>query len=163
MAVSAKFERMVQRAVGPRLDALDRDIAHVRAIAASALDGIPDLRRQLLAARSTDEYSHALSDPNPLVTVRIPTYRRSKLLVERALPSIVRQTHQNFEVIVVGDGCTNDTAERIPAFGDPRVRREPSLPISVPRGPGATLARRRSARSERGCRAGEGELARIAE
>ena len=47
---------------------------------------------------------------------------RTELLVERALPSIVRQTYQNFEVIVVGDGCTNDVAERIEDFGDPRVR-----------------------------------------
>src|SRR5581483_3909922 len=67
-------------------------------------------------------YERAFSDPEPLVTVRIPTYTRSRLLIERALPSIMRQTYQNFEVIVVGDGCTNDTAELVEAFGDPRVR-----------------------------------------
>jgi glycosyltransferase involved in cell wall biosynthesis len=42
--------------------------------------------------------------------------------VERALPSIVRQSYQNFEVMVIGDGCTNDVAKRIEDFGDPRVR-----------------------------------------
>jgi hypothetical protein len=97
-------------------------INQVQQIAAASLDDIPMLRRQLMAARSTDAYEQALSDPEPLVTVRIPTYVRSQLLVERALPSLARQTYTNFEVIVVGDGCTNDVAERIEDFGDSRVR-----------------------------------------
>jgi hypothetical protein len=149
-ALSRKLERMVDRAMAPRMESLAAEIARlgdrvadahevaagavdeiarledrvagVRAIAASTLDGIPELRHALMAARSTAEYDSALTDPEPLVTIRIPTYERARLLVERALPSIMRQTYQNFEVIVVGDGCTNDTAERIEAFGDPRVR-----------------------------------------
>ena len=149
-ALSRKLERMVDRAVAPRMENLvgelarldervgdlraitagavdeiaqvNERIADLRGVASSALDGIPALRRELIAARATDEYERALNDPEPLVTIRIPTYVRSRLLVERALPSIARQTYQNFEVIVVGDGCTNDTAERIEAFGDPRVR-----------------------------------------
>jgi hypothetical protein len=149
-ALSRKLERMVDRAVAPRTEdlvaeiarlnervadlqamaggslgeiaKLDEQVAGVRAIAASSLDGIPGLRRELIAARASDEYERALNDPEPLVTIRIPTYDRAKLLVERALPSIMRQTYQNFEVIVVGDGCTDDTAERIETFGDPRLR-----------------------------------------
>jgi Glycosyl transferase family 2 len=101
---------------------LDAQITEVRRIASASLDDIPQLRHQLLAARRTEAYEEAFSDPEPLITVRIPTYVRSELLVERALPSIARQTYQNFEVIVVGDGCTNDVAERIENFGDPRVR-----------------------------------------
>jgi glycosyltransferase involved in cell wall biosynthesis len=114
--------RMIAHNSSAGIARLEEKVAGIRAIAASALDGIPDLRRELLAARATDEYKRALTDPEPLVTIRIPTYVRAGLLVERALPSIMRQTYQNFEVIVVGDGCTNDTAERIEAFGDPRVR-----------------------------------------
>ena len=128
-AVSRKLERMVDRAVAPRMENLASDIARLHeqvsrlhAVAAGGLDDIPALRRQLLAARATEEYERALDDPEPLVTIRIPTYVRSELLVERALPSIVGQTYQNFEVIVVGDGCSDDTAQRIEAFGDPRVR-----------------------------------------
>jgi len=180
MAVSQKLERMVDRSVGPRTEAireelerlvdgslspriealreeverlaatvsqlgealselrsmtadshdavrgevvrLDARITEVQRIASASLDDLPHLRRQLLAARRTEAYEEALSDPEPLITVRIPTYVRGKLLVERALPSIVRQTYQNFEVIVVGDGCTNDVAARIEDFGDSRVR-----------------------------------------
>lgn len=110
------------RALSAELAELDARTTELRRIAGASLDDIPHLRRQLLAARLTTAYEEAFSEPEPLVTVRIPTYRRSKLLVERALPSVTRQTYQNFEVIVVGDGCTNDVAERIEDFGDPRVR-----------------------------------------
>jgi len=104
------------------IEHLGAHLAQLRDIAAAIFDDIPALRRELLAARETPEYEHALNDLEPLVTVRIPTYVRSKLLLERALPSVVAQTYQNFEVIVVGDACTNDTAQKVEEFGDPRVR-----------------------------------------
>jgi glycosyltransferase involved in cell wall biosynthesis len=109
-------------AVSAEMARIDTRIAEVRRIAAASLDDIPHLRHQLLGARSSEAYEEAFRDPEPLITIRIPTYVRSDLLVERALPSIVRQTYQNFEVIVVVDGCTNDVAKRIDDFGDPRVR-----------------------------------------
>jgi glycosyltransferase involved in cell wall biosynthesis len=56
-----------------------------------------------------------------LVSITIPTYNRARLLTERALPSCLAQTHQNIEIIVVGDGCTDDTAARVRAMGDPRI------------------------------------------
>jgi glycosyltransferase involved in cell wall biosynthesis len=43
------------------------------------------------------------------VTVVIPTYNRSLLLLE-ALASVFSQTFQNFEVVIVDDGSTDDTA-----------------------------------------------------
>jgi len=63
-----------------------------------------------------------LADGQPLVSVIIPTYNRAKLLTERAIPSIFRQTYQNFEIIVVGDHCQDDTEERLKAINDNRVR-----------------------------------------
>jgi hypothetical protein len=97
-------------------------IQHVRDIAAAGFDAIPELRAQLLEARRTEPYNAAFSTPEPLVSVRIATFNRSALLLERAIPSVLRQTYRNLEVVVVGDGCTDDTAEKLAAVPDPRVR-----------------------------------------
>lgn len=60
--------------------------------------------------------------PTPLVTVCVATYNRVGLLMERSIPSILGQTYTNLEVVVVGDGCTDDTAARMAEIGDPRLR-----------------------------------------
>lgn len=57
-----------------------------------------------------------------MVSVVIPTWNRAQLVTERAIASVLRQTYQNLEVIVVGDHCTDDTEERIGSLGDSRVR-----------------------------------------
>jgi len=50
-----------------------------------------------------------------LLSVIIPSYNRSSLL-HRALQSVYRQTYTDFEVIVVDDGSTDDTAKLIASF-----------------------------------------------
>ena len=59
---------------------------------------------------------------HPLVTVTIPTYNRARLLVERCIPSILGQTYDKLEVIVVGDGCTDETEELVSQIKDPRLK-----------------------------------------
>ena len=65
--------------------------------------------------------SHALS-VRPLVSVCVATYNRAQLLVERCLPSVLDQSYEHLEVVVVGDGCTDETARRVAAIRDPRLR-----------------------------------------
>lgn len=62
------------------------------------------------------------ADPAPLISIVIPTWNRGKLLVERTIPSVLRQTYQNFEVVIVGDHCTDDTQEQVARFRDPRLK-----------------------------------------
>lgn len=57
----------------------------------------------------------------PLVTVIIPTYNWSSVL-PYSVGSALRQTFTDFEVLVVGDGCTDDSGAVVEAFGDERVR-----------------------------------------
>ncbi len=59
---------------------------------------------------------------HPLVTVIVATYNRSRLLTERCIPSILGQTYDNLELIIVGDGCTDDTEELVAQIKDRRLK-----------------------------------------
>ncbi|MFZ3483536.1 glycosyltransferase family 2 protein [Sphingomonas sp. 3-13AW] len=56
----------------------------------------------------------------PLVSVIIPTHNRSHFVVD-AISSILAQTMQDVEVIVVDDGSTDDTQQRVAEVRDARV------------------------------------------
>lgn len=57
----------------------------------------------------------------PCVSVVLPTYDRAPLL-GRAIRSVLGQSYEDFEVIVVDDGSTDGTAGVVASCGDPRVR-----------------------------------------
>jgi glycosyltransferase involved in cell wall biosynthesis len=57
----------------------------------------------------------------PLVSVVIPTLNRPTLLL-RAINSVLRQSYQGFEVIVVVDKPEPDTVDAVQSVDDPRVR-----------------------------------------
>lgn len=62
-----------------------------------------------------------MSEKVPTVSVIIPTYNRAHL-VGRAIRSVLNQTYQDFEVIVVDDGSTDNTEEVVKSFNDSRIR-----------------------------------------
>lgn len=57
----------------------------------------------------------------PRVTVIIPTYNWSEVL-PFSIGSVLRQTFTDYELLVVGDGCTDDSERSVRAIADPRVR-----------------------------------------
>ncbi len=57
----------------------------------------------------------------PAVSVIIQTFNRSNIL-EYAIGSVLRQTFTDWELLVMGDGCTDDTEEVVARFTDPRIR-----------------------------------------
>lgn len=57
----------------------------------------------------------------PLVSVIIPVYNRAGL-VTRAVESVLSQTYQNFEVLIIDDCSTDDTAAVLSSFQESRVR-----------------------------------------
>lgn len=59
--------------------------------------------------------------PQSLISVVIPTYNRSTVL-QRAVESILEQTYQNFEVLIVDDGSTDETESVVGAFTDDRIQ-----------------------------------------
>lgn len=56
----------------------------------------------------------------PRVTVIIPTYNWSSVL-PYSIGSVLRQTYSDYELIVVGDGCTDDSEQIVSSFEDPRI------------------------------------------
>lgn len=75
----------------------------------------------LLNARELYEDSY-LSNTDPLISITIATYNRGELLTERTLPSVFSQTYDHFEVVVVGDGCTDNTDSLLKSVNDSRLR-----------------------------------------
>jgi glycosyltransferase involved in cell wall biosynthesis len=57
----------------------------------------------------------------PRVTVIIPTYNWSSVL-PFSIGSVLRQAFDDFELLVVGDGCTDDSEAVVCRAGDARVR-----------------------------------------
>jgi glycosyltransferase involved in cell wall biosynthesis len=58
---------------------------------------------------------------SPQVSVVIPVFNRPGA-VRRAIESVLAQTRQDFEIIVVDDASTDGTPAAVTAIGDPRVR-----------------------------------------
>jgi glycosyltransferase involved in cell wall biosynthesis len=57
----------------------------------------------------------------PTVSVIIPTYNRAQLLAFAVL-SVLNQTYQDFELIVVDDGSSDNTVDVVTGFRDNRIR-----------------------------------------
>jgi glycosyltransferase involved in cell wall biosynthesis len=54
------------------------------------------------------------------VSVIIPTFNRAHTL-KRAIDSVLAQTFQSFECIVVDDGSTDETSSLVATYSDPRI------------------------------------------
>ena len=57
----------------------------------------------------------------PRVTVLMPTYNVAPW-VEEAIRSVLKQTYRDFELLVVDDGSTDNTLERVRSIQDNRIR-----------------------------------------
>lgn len=62
------------------------------------------------------------NEDNPLISVYCPTYNRAELLRDRAIKSVLSQSYENFEFIIIGDHCEDNTEEVIKNINDKRIR-----------------------------------------
>jgi glycosyltransferase involved in cell wall biosynthesis len=58
---------------------------------------------------------------SPTVTVITATYNRSNVL-RYAIASLLRSTYTDWELLVIGDACTDDSEEVVASFDDPRIQ-----------------------------------------
>jgi glycosyltransferase involved in cell wall biosynthesis len=83
----------------------------------------------------------------PRVTVIIPTYNYAEVL-PYSIGSVLRQTYSDFELLVIGDHCTDSSEAVVKAISDTRVRW-----INLGKGAG-----HQSGPNNEGLRQGRGEL-----
>ncbi len=76
---------------------------------------------KLMRLLSEKEYRPE-TDKEPLISVYTPTYNRADVLLDRAVKTVLAQTYKNFEFIIVGDCCTDHTAEAVGKIKDNRIR-----------------------------------------
>jgi len=81
---------------------------------------VEPLTLKILRFKFESQYLDVQKDP--LVTVYIPTYNRAEILMERAVSSVLAQTYKNFELLIIGDCCTDKTADYVSKIKDSRVR-----------------------------------------
>ncbi len=76
------------------------------------------------------------------ISVIIPLYNKGPFIA-RALDSILKQTNQNFEIIVVDDGSTDSGPNIVRTFSDPRIRliQQENGGVSVARNRGIETAK----------------------
>lgn len=77
----------------------------------------------------------------PLVSVVIPAFNAGKF-IEQAVDSVLAQTYSNYEIIIVDDGSSDDTVERLRSYGDKvTVISQPNRGVSSARNAGIMRAR----------------------
>ena len=81
---------------------------------------------------------------NELVSVIMPSYNTARFIKE-AIESVLNQTYQNFEIIIVDDCSTDNTDEVIAAITDERIKY-----IKNQKNSGAAISRNRALREARG-------------
>ncbi|WP_104082400.1 glycosyltransferase family 2 protein [Cryobacterium sp. Y11] len=85
-------------------------------------DHIPELQTRLSAVRETAEYRGVHDLKDPLVSVRIATFDKTEELMDVAIASVLAQSYENFEIVVVNDGPNEKTRRAVIGLNDMRVR-----------------------------------------
>jgi glycosyltransferase involved in cell wall biosynthesis len=115
--------------LAPRIEAIEEASAASGQFRTDVIQGLRRVhgeeawhRRRLREVRHSPEYERAFADPEPLISVLIPTYEHLDLLRARAIPSILAQEYRNFEIVIVGDHAQFGLEEIVAGFGDAPIR-----------------------------------------
>jgi hypothetical protein len=125
-ALAAQVERLEaalarQRAANDRYDGavahqgeLERHLHEIR-------DDVATAHRHLQVRAVTDWIAGASLRTSPLVSIVLPMRNRAGLL-PRAVSTVLEQSYPNWELLIVDDASTDETASVLAALDDPRIR-----------------------------------------
>jgi hypothetical protein len=111
----------VLAALGAEPDPPPEDPAEIVARARRGKE-LADAVRALADRHAYERAADPWADAEPLVTVRIPTWKGHERLVARTIPSVLEGTYANVEVLVCSDGPDPAARAAVEAITDPRVR-----------------------------------------
>jgi glycosyltransferase involved in cell wall biosynthesis len=97
----------------------------------------------LSAWRASSPVPDGAAQAQPVVSVIVAAYNASRT-VEDTIRSVLGQTRQDFEIVVIDDGSTDDTGSLVARWsGDPRIRlhRQENAGPAAARNAGIALAR----------------------
>lgn len=100
---------------------LRREVEALRQLTIRAYEQTPAHATRLLQLRRTPEWAEAYTE-RPLVSARLGAYHGGDVLFERAVRSVQNQTYDNWELVIVCDGPDEETAARVSALRDARIR-----------------------------------------
>jgi hypothetical protein len=127
------LDRAQVRSVQAVIDGLVEECRSLREGLGGLREEVYQLRHRCDLARSMSEIPRSLFDEferwkacqppvsEPLISVCVATYDRARLLTERCIPSVLGQTYSRLELIVVGDGCTDETEALVARIRDDRL------------------------------------------
>ena len=101
--------------------AIDNYINKIISFYTAGQHGIMD-RIYLNMGRFLHRHEYPNTAKNPLISVYIPTYNRVEMLMDRSIPSILDQTYDNFELLIIGDHCTDNTEKYVKNIDDARIK-----------------------------------------
>ena len=91
-----------------------------------------------------DGFDSFVNFDGPLVSIVMPAHNAAEF-IDDAIHSVLGQTYENWELLIVDDASDDNTLEVVKQFGDERIR-----VISCKRNGGAVKARNRGVRVSRG-------------
>lgn len=91
-------------------------------------DDTPERITDLERIRSSKNYEDFFTQKEPLISVRIATHQQREDLIDVAISSVLQQTYENFEIVVVSDGENEWVASQLKKLANPKIRFFQNIP-----------------------------------